>query len=81
MRKPPPRKKEGKKTGLRRINGQLLDIGGIASFVGLSEKATRARIARGQIPARKFGGRIVALRGELDDWMRSLPRATEVRER
>jgi len=74
----PPKKRRGSQTGLRRINGQLLDVGGIAAYVGLTDKATRGRIARGEIPARRLGGRIVALRSELDQWLAKLPPVAQV---
>ncbi|MGH9462362.1 MAG: helix-turn-helix domain-containing protein [Vicinamibacteria bacterium] len=80
MRKPPPKKgsERNRQFGPRRINGQLLDLGGIAAYVGVTDKMARARIYRGEIPARKLGGRIVALRSELDAWMRNLPPVVEV---
>ena len=79
MRRPPPKGSEkNRQFGPRRIRGQFVDVPEIALYLGLTLKATRARIARGEIPARRFGRRVVALRGELDAWMQKLPRVTEV---
>lgn len=58
----------------RRLRGRLLDVAAVADELGASEKAIRARIARGDIPARRLGrGRVIVLREELDAWLASLP--------
>ena len=53
--------------------GQVLDVASTASFLGVTEKAVRARVARRLIPFRKWGGRIVFLRTELMEFLESLP--------
>jgi hypothetical protein len=78
MRPPPPKKRAGLPTGRRRIDGEALDVAAITRFYGnASEKQTRAQIARGLIPARRFGGRMIGLRSELLEHLRSLPRVVE----
>ncbi len=42
-------------------------------MIGLAEKKTRAMVARGLIPHRRLGGRIVFIRAELERWLASLP--------
>lgn len=73
MRKPPPPKKAGKRTGRRRFDGALWDIATGANQLGVTEKALRSQIARGLIPYRRLGGRIVFLRDEVTAFLRQLP--------
>jgi len=49
-----------------------MDVNSSASFLGLSERALRARVARNQVPYRKLGGRIVFVKSELEAFMASL---------
>lgn len=71
----PPKKQNGQARGRRRIDGKLLlGIRETGDALGLTEKATRARIERGEIPARRLGGRIVVLRTELEAYVAALPR-------
>ncbi len=71
----PPAKKPGQARGRRRIDGKLLlGIRESGELIGLSEKAPRSRIERGEIPARRLGGRIVVLRTELEAYVAALPR-------
>jgi len=52
---------------------QLLSVADVAKVIGRSTVATRRIIERGQIPARKLGGRVVVLREELAGFLQSLP--------
>jgi excisionase family DNA binding protein len=75
----PPKKQNGQARGRRRIDGKLiLGIQEAGELLGLTEKATRARIERGEIPARRLGGRIVVLRAELEAYVAALPRVVSV---
>jgi excisionase family DNA binding protein len=75
----PPKKQNGQARGRRRIDGKLiLGIQEAGELLGLTEKATRARIERGEIPARRLGGRIVVLRAELEASVAALPRVVSV---
>jgi hypothetical protein len=69
----PPRKQSGQKTGARRFSGQMLDVRGAASLFGTSEKTIRSRAASHLIPFRRFGGRLIFLRNELELFLESLP--------
>lgn len=69
----PPQRKVGQGRGHRPINGLLLGVREAAKFLGYTEKSLRTRIARGRIPYRREGGRIVFVRAELDRWVDSLP--------
>jgi hypothetical protein len=73
VKKPPPKKQAGEQTGRRRLNGAVKDVAGVAAYLGESEKAVRAQIARGLIPHRRLGGRIVVLADELNDYLLRLP--------
>jgi len=75
----PPRKRPGVATGRRRLDGAVLDVAAVTAVLGnASEKQTRAQIARGPIPARRWGGRIVVLADELSAHLHALPRVVEV---
>jgi hypothetical protein len=69
----PPRKRSGQQTGPRRIDGAMLDVHGAARLTGDTEKAVRAKIARGLLPYRRLGGRVVFLRSELLAFLEALP--------
>ena len=80
MRRPPPRKPRGKTPAEekrpRRLNGAVKDVASVAAFLGESEKTARAQIARGLIPYRQLGGRIVVIHEELVEYLRQLPGVT-----
>ena len=44
-----------------------------ARALGLSEQTLYRKIQLGQLPARKWGGRIVVLREDLEEALRALP--------
>ena len=67
------RKAAGRPTGPRRFDGELLDVHGAGGMLGCSEKVVRARVARRLLPFRRFGGRIVFLRKELETFIANLP--------
>ena len=73
MKTPPPRKREGQAKGPRRLNGELRDVATQAQALGISEKALRAKVARGTIPYRRDGGRIVFLAEEVSAFLHALP--------
>lgn len=59
------------------INGaRTLDVRSAANFLGMTEDSLRARVARGTIPYRKLGGRVIFLRIELERFMADLPGVT-----
>lgn len=64
--------------GTRRkaFNGALLDIVSASQLIGCSQKTLRARVSRGLVPFRKFGGRIVFRRTELEQFIEQLPGVT-----
>ena len=68
----PPKKQPGQGLGPRRINGAKMDVASAAAFLGESEKAVRAQVARRLIPFRRCGGRIVFLRYELEAFLNAL---------
>ena len=72
IRQPPPRKRPGQGLGPRTINGVLLDVRSASAWLGLSEKALRAHVARRIVPFRRCGGRIYFTRLELEAWCGSL---------
>jgi len=72
----PPRKRPGQAVGPRTINGVALDVRSASALCGFSEKQTRALVARGLIPHRRLGGRIIFLRAELEQFLASLPGVT-----
>ena len=72
-RRSPPRKKKGAAQGPRRFAGTLRDITSQASELGVTPKTLRAQVARGLIPYRKLGGRIMFLHDEVRDYLRQPP--------
>jgi hypothetical protein len=52
---------------------RALSISDVARRIGKTEAATRHAIARGQLPSRKWGHRVVVLAHELDEFLRQLP--------
>jgi hypothetical protein len=70
----PPKKRQGQCKGPRRIAGGILDAATAAELYGGTERLWYSRAARGIVPFRKWGGRIVFLRSELDAFfVSSLP--------
>ena len=69
----PPKKKLGQATGPRTIKGAILDVHALAREWGITENTVRSRVARHLIPFRRWGGRVVFIRGELDSFLKSLP--------
>jgi hypothetical protein len=78
MSRRPPAKRTGVPTGRRRIDGEAMDVAAMTALYGnATEKQTRAQIARGLIPARQWGGRLIGLRTELEAKLHALPRVVE----
>lgn len=82
VRSQPPKKQKGQGFGPRTIDGAILDIRCGSLFLGWSEKTTRAKINRGEIPSRRLSGRIILVKAELEEWIAGLPglTLTEVRQ-
>jgi hypothetical protein len=57
----------------RQFNGELLDITAAGLLLECSENTLRARVARRLVPFRKFSGRIVFRRVELERLIANLP--------
>src|SRR5262245_36364265 len=75
-RKPPPRRK-GPQASPRSLNGQMLyGMAEACKKFGLRTKALWNRVARGEIPHRKLGGRIVFIQTEIDAFVAALPGVT-----
>jgi hypothetical protein len=56
----------------RRYEGALLDVAAVAAEKGGSEKAWRAKIARGEVPYVRLGGRILMRRAALEEYIAAL---------
>ena len=72
MNRKPPRKKKGQGKGRREIDGAILDIKGTAAFLGCTEETVRARIERQLLPHRRWGGRVICVRADLEEFLRQL---------
>ncbi len=72
----PPRKRKGQASGPRRLNGAVLDVPAAAELLGATENVIRARAARGLLPWRRWGGRILFLREEMLGFVAALPGVT-----
>lgn len=50
--------------------GRLLDVPGVASWLGLSEKQVRKAVEHGHIPVTRIGRRVYFDIVEIDKWLR-----------
>jgi hypothetical protein len=62
----PPKKQHGQCTGRRRLAGEILDCRTAAEIFGGTERLWYSRAARGIVPHRKWGGRLIFLRSEVE---------------
>ncbi len=53
-----------------------MDVPAFADFLGDSQKGVRSKIARGLLPHRRLGGRVIVLRDEVESFLRALPGVT-----
>ena len=58
----------------KRLAYLVVDVAGV---LGVSEPTVRGMIARGEIPSRRIGRRILVLAEELESYLKSLHRAGE----
>jgi len=72
----PPKRKPGTGAGPRRLAGELLDVRSAAELLGATELTVRGQIARGRLPYRRLGGRVVCIRTELLQFLNELPGVT-----
>ncbi len=54
----------------------VLTVKDVARVLKTSEAKVRMRVYRGQLPARKLGGRIIFLEDELKEYLKNLPKVT-----
>jgi excisionase family DNA binding protein len=52
----------------------ILTVVEVARRLGMTEAAVRSAVARGRLPARRWGHRVVFLEGDLADFVCGLPR-------
>lgn len=64
----PPAKRRGQCTGRRQLAGEILDARTAAALFGGTERLWYSRASRGIVPFRKWGGRLVFLRSELESF-------------
>ena len=58
------------------MSKRTASIAEAAHELGITPKALRLRIGRGQFPHRKWGKKIIVLRSELDQFLNTLPGKT-----
>jgi excisionase family DNA binding protein len=65
------------------IADEYLGIDELAALLGITRKSAYQRVARGQIPHRKWGRKLVFVRAEIVAFLDSLPgpRPADVRKR
>jgi predicted DNA-binding transcriptional regulator AlpA len=68
-----PKRQPGQGKGPRELAGALLDVRGVAELLGVTEKAIRCRAAQRLLPCRRWGGRVVFLRSEIEAFFAALP--------
>jgi hypothetical protein len=69
MTRTPPARQPGWGKGQRSLKGEVLDVAGAAEFLGGTLDFIRSRVSRGLLPHRRWGGRIVFLRSELEKFL------------
>lgn len=69
----PPRKRPGQALGRRSLNGTVKDVASLAAMLGVSEGKVRSAAARGMLPHRRWGGRVVFLAQEVEAFLAALP--------
>ena len=57
-------------------HGLTLDVCGAARLLGVSDRLIRGRLSRGLLPCRRYSGRIIFLRDELEAFIEALPGTT-----
>jgi hypothetical protein len=74
---PTPKKKQGQGRGPRSLAGAILDVRTVSQVYGGTEKFWRGKVANQSVPFRKWRGRIIFIRSELDAFFStSLPGLT-----
>lgn len=53
----------------------MLDVKGVASLLGLTEKGLRRQVDRRRVPYRRLGRKVVFIKSEIEAWMNALPGA------
>ena len=61
------------------VGKKVLSTKDVAELLGTSTANIRMMVYRGQLPARKLGGRIVFLEEELREYLKTLPEVVPVR--
>ena len=51
----------------------MLDVRGVAELLGTTADMIRSRVSRGLLPYRRWGGRIIFVRSEVEAFLRQLP--------
>lgn len=72
-RQRPPKKRPGQAIGRRTLNGATKDVATLAAMLGTTEAKIRSSVARGLLPYRRWGGRIVFLESEVEEFLKKLP--------
>ncbi len=67
-----PQKRKGQAKGRRKISGEILDVTAVAELLGVPEGMIRARVARQQLPFRRWAGRIIFIRAEVMQYLEEL---------
>jgi Helix-turn-helix domain len=75
----PVGRRAGQATGRRRLNGEILDVHGVAELLGCSENFVRARAARHLLPHRRWGGRLIFIRKEILEFLSTYPESQSKR--
>ncbi len=66
----PPMRKPGQGKGPRTLSGEVMDVHTAATeFFGGSEDFVRSRAARGELPYRRWGRKIIFLRSEIQAFL------------
>ena len=53
-------------------HSEILNVASVAGFLGVTEKAVYAKVARRCIPFRKWGGKLIFVRREIEEFLAGL---------
>ena len=63
--------------GGEKMSVDIMTVKEVAELLKASESSVRMRVYRGQLPARRLGGRIIFIKQELERYIKNLPPAVK----
>ncbi|MCI0625913.1 MAG: helix-turn-helix domain-containing protein [Acidobacteria bacterium] len=61
-----------KKRTADETHSEILNVSSVAAFLGVTDKAVYAKVARRCIPFRKWGGKLIFVKSEVEEFLARL---------